>query len=472
MPRSGDSIGPYTLTDKLGQGAFGVVWLAERRTSITTTRVALKTSLDDDVDLQTIKQEADLWVQASGHPNVVPIIEADVYDGRVVIVSEYAPGGTLAERLSNLQGNPMLLDTAVEMILGILAGLEHLHLRSIIHRDLKPANILLQGDTPRLTDFGISRILKTTSQSSSIAGTPVYMAPETFDGKRSAQADLWSVGVVFYELLTGRLPYPQADLSSLVGAILTRDPEPLPPSVPKAIQNVITKALQKDPTKRYQSASEMRQALRKAMQTVQSGTPISETRTIISNTVPPPVPPSVPLSQPPRQGIAPQYVYAGTALVIVLMLGGMFALLKSGQSARPANDTSSLQRPEAGASSTSSASNSQRTEAGASARPNSPPNSPALSEPPRTSPSFQSIESKILNGTLLSKADIAGFSQYELKLLRNTVYARHGRPFQTPELQRYFDGRSWYTSRNSYSNADLTANDQANVKLIQKAGSE
>src|ERR1700730_9968375 len=298
MPRSGDSIGPYTLTDKLGQGAFGVVWLAERRPSITTTRVALKTSLDDDVDLQTIKQEADLWVQASGHPNVVPIIEADVYDGRVVIVSEYAPGGTLAERLSNLQGTPMLLDTAVEMILGILGGLEHLHLRSIIHRDLKPANILLQGDTPRLTDFGISRILKTTSQSSSIAGTPVYMAPETFDGKRSAQADLWSVGIVFYELLTGRLPYPQADLSSLVGAILTRDPEPLPPSVPNAIQNVITKALQKDPTKRYQSAGEMRQALRKTMQTVQSGTPISETRTIVSDTVPPPVPPSVPVSQP------------------------------------------------------------------------------------------------------------------------------------------------------------------------------
>jgi serine/threonine protein kinase len=470
MPRSGDSIGPYTLTDKLGQGAFGVVWLAERRTSITTTRVALKTSLDDDVDLQTIKQEADLWVQASGHPNVVPIIEADVYDGRVVIVSEYAPGGTLAERLSNLQGTPMLLDTAVEMILGILAGLEHLHLRSIIHRDLKPANILLQGDTPRLTDFGISRILKTTSQSSSIAGTPVYMAPETFDGKRSAQADLWSVGVIFYELLTGTLPYPQADLSSLVGAILTRDPEPLPPSVPSAIQNVIVRALQKDPTKRYQSASEMRQALRKAMQTVQSGTPMSETRTIISNAVPPPVPPSVPLSQPIRHGVAPHYVYAGTALVIVLIIGGILVLLKSGQSARSTTDTSNLQKPEAGA--TSSASNSQRTEAGAPARPNSPPNSPALSEPSRTSPSFQSIESKILNGTLLSEGDIAGFSQPELKLLRNTVYARHGRPFQRPELQRYFDGRPWYTSRNSYSNAELTADDQANIKLIQRAANE
>jgi serine/threonine protein kinase len=130
MPRSGDSIGPYTLTNKLGQGGFGAVWLAERRTAITTTKVALKTSLDDDVDLRTIKQEADLWVQASGHPNVVPIIEADVYDGRVVIVSEYAPGGTLSDRLTNLQGTPMPLEAAVEMVLGILGGLEHLHLKS------------------------------------------------------------------------------------------------------------------------------------------------------------------------------------------------------------------------------------------------------------------------------------------------------------------------------------------------------
>lgn len=469
MPRSGDSIGPYTLTNKLGQGAFGAVWLAERRTSITTTKVALKTSLDDDVDLQTIKQEADLWVQASGHPNVVPIIEADVYDGRVVIVSEYAPGGTLAERLSNLQGNPMPLDTAAELILGILAGLEHLHLKNIIHRDLKPANILLQGDTPRLTDFGISRVLKTTSQSSSIAGTPVYMAPETFDGKRSAGTDLWSVGVIFHELLTGRLPYPQTDINSLVGAILRLDPAPLPPSVPGAIQNVVTRALQKDPTKRFQSAAEMRRALRNAMQTVQIGQNILETPTEIPETVLRPAPRSEPLPQMPRPGVARPYIYVGTALVIVLIIGGVVALLKSGQSARSTNNQSSVQKSEAAVSSTSNSSALQRTEASPTARPNLPPNSPATNETSGNRPSFQSIESKILDGIRLSNADIAGFSQYELKLLRNTVYARHGRRFQTADLQRYFDGRSWYASHNNYSNVDLTSNDQANIKLIQQA---
>jgi len=473
MPRSGDSIGPYTLTNKLGQGAFGAVWLAERRTAITTTKVALKTSLDDDVDLRTIKQEADLWVQASGHPNVVPIIEADVYDGRVVIVSEYAPGGTLSERLTNLRGTPMPLDASVEMVLGILGGLEHLHLKSIIHRDLKPANILLQGDTPRLTDFGISRILKTTSQSSSIAGTPVYMAPETFDGKRSVQTDVWSVGVIFYELLTGSLPYPQADISSLVGAILTRDPEPLPSSVPRTIQNVVTIALQKDPARRYKSATEMRQALRSAMQTVQSGDRVIEAATEVSRPVTPQVPPTMAQAQPQasRQGIAPHYVYAATAVIIVLIAGGVLLFLQE-KTPSPTDKVLTVQKPEAGPNPTSNSSALQTADANPAIRPNSPPVSPAVNEPSRSSSSFQSVESKILEGGLLSRADIAEFSKYELKLLRNTVYARHGRRFETPDLQRYFASRSWYTGRSNYSNDDLTSNDQANVRLFQQAENE
>src|SRR5215813_310986 len=180
MPHSGESIGPYTLITKLGSGGFGVVWLAERRTAITTTKVALKYSLDDEIDLTAIKHEANLWAQASGHPNIVPIIEANVYDGHVVIISEYSPGGTLASKLAGQRGTKIPVDAAIEMVLGILAGLNHLHSKNIIHRDLKPANILLHGEIPRLADFGISRVLKATKHSSSVAGTPVYMAPEAF----------------------------------------------------------------------------------------------------------------------------------------------------------------------------------------------------------------------------------------------------------------------------------------------------
>ena len=102
----------------------------------------------------------------------------------------------------------------------MLSGLDHLHARRIIHRDLKPENILLQRETPRLADFGIARLLKSSSDSKQISGTLAYMAPEAFDGKRTEQTDVWSVGVIFYELLAGRLPYDQPDISSLVGAIV------------------------------------------------------------------------------------------------------------------------------------------------------------------------------------------------------------------------------------------------------------
>jgi WD40 repeat protein/tRNA A-37 threonylcarbamoyl transferase component Bud32 len=266
MPKANDKIGPYTLISKLGRGAFGVVWLAEKRTAIATTKVAIKIPNDEDVDLEAVKQEASLWVHASGHPNVLPIIDADIHDEQVIIVSEYAPDGSLSKWLEKHGGKAPSVESAVEMTLGILAGLEHLHERGIIHRDLKPDNILLQRETPRLADFGIARILKNTSQSTAATGTPVYMPPEAFDGKRSVQTDIWSAGVIFYQLLRGRLPFPQTDMTSLLSAIITKEPEPLPELIPDSIRLVIERALKKSLDERYKSANEMRRALRNASQ--------------------------------------------------------------------------------------------------------------------------------------------------------------------------------------------------------------
>lgn len=183
MLRAGDQIGPYTLLKKIGRGNFGSVWLAERSTIIAKTRVALKIPHTEDVDLEAIKQEAAVWVEASGHPNVLPIIEANIYDDTVVIASEYAPDGSLKDWLKKHAGAAPSFVSAVEITLGILSGLQHLHSRRIVHRDLKPENILLQGDTPRLADFGLSRVMQSGSQSSIVAGTPSYMAPESLQGE-------------------------------------------------------------------------------------------------------------------------------------------------------------------------------------------------------------------------------------------------------------------------------------------------
>ncbi len=133
------------------------------------------------------------------------------------------------------------------MTFGILAGLEHLHGRSIIHRDVKPDNVLLLGATPRLADFGISRVLKSISKSAVTAGTPPYMAPEAFNRKRNQQTDIWSAGVMFYQLLSGRLPFDGNDMAELYGAILNEEPDPLPAVVPEWMRQVVAKSLTKEP---------------------------------------------------------------------------------------------------------------------------------------------------------------------------------------------------------------------------------
>src|SRR5256714_4142338 len=97
MIQAGDTIGPYTLVRGLGRGAFGEVWLAERRSSLLTTQVALKLPLDARSDLEAVREEAQVWLRASGHTNIVPVLDAEVYDGQVVIASEYVAGGSLAD---------------------------------------------------------------------------------------------------------------------------------------------------------------------------------------------------------------------------------------------------------------------------------------------------------------------------------------------------------------------------------------
>lgn len=261
MIKPGSTIGPYTLVRKIGQGGFGVVWLADKSSRLTSTRVALKITTSDDMDITTIKREADIWVAASGHPNVLPIVDADIYDELVVIASEFAPDGSLFDWLKFNGGKAPSVESAVEMMKGILSGLEHLHSRRIVHRDLKPQNVILQGNTPRLADFGISRVINTVGRQSTVMGTPSYMAPEAFDGKRLFETGIWSAGVIFYQLLTASLPFPQQEYSQIFKAILTADPEQVPDSVPPHLRKVISTALNKEPQNRYRSAAEMLHAL-------------------------------------------------------------------------------------------------------------------------------------------------------------------------------------------------------------------
>jgi formylglycine-generating enzyme required for sulfatase activity len=257
----GQHVGPYRLIKFLAAGTYSEVWLAERASNLMARQAALKLPFDPDIDL--VRREAQTWKRASGHPNVLPVWDADIdANGQVYIASEYVDGGTLTGWLAWNGGKAPSLEAAVRMTVDILKGLEHLHTitpHPVIHRDLKPDNILLQGGIPRLTDFGIARVLRSTNFTQRISGTPPYMAPEVFSGKYSEQSDLWAVGVIFYRLLTGNLPFPQSDLNALIGTIVMGKPDTLPPSFASNIRPIFETVFQKDPAARYTSAQAMRQ---------------------------------------------------------------------------------------------------------------------------------------------------------------------------------------------------------------------
>jgi serine/threonine protein kinase/uncharacterized membrane-anchored protein len=260
MFHENQQIGPYTLIRQLGKGGFGEVWLAENRTKFATTQVAVKLPNDENLNHLLIEQEAQLWARASGHPNVLPIIEANEYNGQIVIVSEYSPDGSLKQLLEN-KGGKLPIEQSIKITIGILKGLGFLHSRKIIHRDLTPDNILLQGNTPRLTDFGISRVLKSTFSTSNIAGKPPYLSPEAFRGQRTTQTDIWSVGVMLYQMLKGGLPFWGDDLPSMFASITEKKPTRLSDDIPFTLQRIVMKSLEKNTEDRYQTSEEMRKEL-------------------------------------------------------------------------------------------------------------------------------------------------------------------------------------------------------------------
>lgn len=262
MLQKGGKVGDYTLVRFLGRGQFGVVWLAEKEIALSQRRFrhALKflPSGGDEAGKKLIQAEIDTWVEASGHPNVMSVLDMMLIDEHIVIASEFADSGSLMDWLRRSNGKAPSEEKALQMMSGILSGIEHLHSRNVVHRDLKPDNILLQGNTPRITDFGISRIVSANSLSAVAMGSPFYMSPEAFDGGKSRQTDIWSAGVILYEMLTGSHPYRSDSIYGLVAAIRQQEPTPLPDTVSPGIVSIVETALQKDLTRRYRSAKDMR----------------------------------------------------------------------------------------------------------------------------------------------------------------------------------------------------------------------
>ena len=266
----GQSLGRYHILEQLGEGGMATVYKAydtrlERDVAVKVIRVDQFAPTMLERILMRFDREAKALARLT-HPNIVHINDYGEQDGVPYLVMDFLPGGTLKQHLRQ----PLLWQDAVKLLLPIAEALDYAHSQNIIHRDVKPSNILLtQRGQPMLTDFGIAKLLEneetqTLSGTGMGVGTPEYMAPEQWTGQAGPQADLYSLGVVLYELVTGRKPYT-ADTPAAIMLKQVNDPLPRPrqftPGLPEAVEKVLFTALAKKPEDRYQGMREMVVAL-------------------------------------------------------------------------------------------------------------------------------------------------------------------------------------------------------------------
>ena len=258
----GREIGRFKILELLGVGGMATVYKAfdtrlEREVAIKVIRRESFLPEDMEMLLKRFEREAKSLGQLS-HPNIVGVLDYGEFEGAPYLVMEYLSGGTLKDKL----GSPIPWRDAVKLILPIAHALEYVHDRNIINRDIKPSNVLMTDKgQPMLTDFGLIKAFgdkdkeATSLTASGIGlGTPDYMAPEQWTGEATAQSDLYSLGVVFYEMVTGHRPFV-ADTPAGVLLSQANDPLPLPksyiPDLPRDVESVLLKALAKKPVDRY-----------------------------------------------------------------------------------------------------------------------------------------------------------------------------------------------------------------------------
>jgi WD40 repeat protein len=269
----------YDILGELGRGGMGVVYRARqiKLNRLVALKMVLAGGHAGEAELVRFRTEAEAVAQLQ-HPNVVQIYEVGDHRGLPYFALEYCAGGSLEKQLA---GTPLPPPQAAQLVETLARAVHAAHQQGIIHRDLKPANVLLSADRiPKITDFGLAKKLDSAAgqtASGAILGTPSYMAPEQAGGRRQQlgpATDVYALGAILYELLTGRPPFKAATPLDTVLQVLSDEPVPpsrLQPKVPRDLETICLKCLAKDPPKRYGSA----EALAEDLGRFRAGRPIA-----------------------------------------------------------------------------------------------------------------------------------------------------------------------------------------------------
>jgi uncharacterized protein (DUF433 family)/tRNA A-37 threonylcarbamoyl transferase component Bud32 len=264
------SIPGYEVLGKLGEGGMGVVYKARhlRLNRVVAIKMILAGEHASEKMIARFALEAEAVAQLQ-HPGIVQIYEIGEHDGHSFLALEYVAGGSLASRLDD---KPWPADKAAELVETLARSMQAAHDRGIVHRDLKPANVLLTEDgQPKITDFGLAKRLQDEAgrtRTGDIMGTPEYMAPEQAAGKKDIgpAADVYALGAILYRLLTGRPPFQAARTLDTLMLVLEQEPIPvrqLNKSVPRDLETITLKCLDKESQRRYASAVELADEVRR-----------------------------------------------------------------------------------------------------------------------------------------------------------------------------------------------------------------
>jgi serine/threonine protein kinase/streptogramin lyase len=265
--RVGQQLGNYRLTRLLGKGGFAEVYLGVHIHLGTEAAIkVLSTQLATAGDMEKFRQEA-RTLATLVHPNIIRVFDFDVVDSSPYLVMDYAPNGSLRQRFP--QNAPLAPAIFLPYLRHIAEALDYAHAQRFVHRDIKPENLLLgRQNEALLSDFGVATVAQTSSQQSTqnIAGTAAYMAPEQLQGHPRAASDLYSLGIIVYEWLTGDRPF-RGSFTEIASQHVLTPPPPLRskiPNIPPALEQVVLTALAKDPKDRFASARAFANAVAQA----------------------------------------------------------------------------------------------------------------------------------------------------------------------------------------------------------------